>query len=81
MYLVELNIINFLENVHKVINLTSKFTVVAFHQFSLVLFLSFISIYLVTYINRNFVDDAACVFMCKKKKNTGREEGNSGERG
>ena len=42
---------------------------------------TFISIYLVTYINRNFVDDAACVFMCKKKKNTGREEGNSGERG
>lgn len=44
---------------------------------------TFISIYLVTYINRNFVDDAACVFMSKKKKkkNTGREEGNSGERG
>ena len=37
---------------------------------------TFISIYLVTYTNRNFVDDAACVFMCKKKKHRagGREQ-------
>lgn len=33
----------------------------------------FISIYLVTYINRNFVDDAACVFMSKKKTLAGRK--------
>lgn len=36
---------------------------------------TFISIYLVTYINRNFVDDAACVFMCKKKKTPGGRKG------